>query len=102
MNESVGVDISPAAVGYARDRARASGTPCEYLHGDLRTVPLDGRFDLVLLCYGELNTFAPADVAGILLLIRRCLAPDAAARPGRRVPDAPRRAALGLACPGLQ
>lgn len=78
-HECVGVDISPAAVAYARDQARTSDRACRYLLADLRSFQADDDFDLVLLLYGEVNTFETADVEKCLATIARCLAPGGVA-----------------------
>jgi hypothetical protein len=70
------VDISPAAIAHAQARAATSTGTCRYLLDDLRATEVDGEFDLVLLLYGEINTFDSSDITAIMSTIERCLAPD--------------------------
>jgi SAM-dependent methyltransferase len=87
--DATGVDISPAAIEYARRVAAAESLPCEFLHADMRSVDLGRAFDLVMLIYGELNAMPPAEAAHLLARIA------AHTKPGGRVaieiaaPDAP-------------
>jgi SAM-dependent methyltransferase len=64
--EGVGVDISPAAIDYADAQARALELDCTYLLGDLRTVEVQGKFDLIVCLFGELSTFPLAEVSEVL------------------------------------
>lgn len=73
----VGVDFSPAAVEYARERAETQGLDIAYTLADLREyAPPVGAFDAVLFLFGEINVFSRAEAAG--LLRRAC----AALKPG--------------------
>lgn len=56
-----GIDISPASIAYARQRA--AGT---FIHGDLLQCDFGAGYDLALLIYGELNAFAPEDAAALV------------------------------------
>lgn len=60
-----GIDFGPAAIDYARehnpDRLR-----CEFVLGDIRRIAFGGPYDLVMLLFGEMNVFAPDEVADIL------------------------------------
>jgi SAM-dependent methyltransferase len=71
----VGVDIGPAAIEHARARAQERDLACEYVRTDLRTFRSDECFDVVMLLYGELNTFPPDDAARIVGAIASSLAP---------------------------
>jgi len=73
-HECVGVDYSPAAVAYAKREAENRGLRCEYTRSDVRTAEFGAGFDLVILIYGELNVFRPADALKILKKARRALA----------------------------
>jgi SAM-dependent methyltransferase len=64
--EGVGVDVSPAAIDHATQRASVLGIGCTYVHGDLRSTKVAGTFDLVLCVFGELNTFPTEDVRDVL------------------------------------
>lgn len=74
----VGVDVSPAPVSHARSEAEQAALPCQYHLEDLVTADRGGSFDLVLLIFGELNTFPPADAKTILANTRRAVAPSGA------------------------
>jgi len=69
----VGVDFSPASIRYATEEARRRGLACDYQLADLRSFELEGRFDAVLLLFGEFNTFEPERGRVLLRRIRRCL-----------------------------
>lgn len=56
-----GIDFSPASIDYARQHSA-----CTYLQGDLRAVDFGSGYDLVLLIFGELNTFTAEDAQRIL------------------------------------
>ena len=71
----VGVDVSPAAIAYARSRAAASALSCEYIAGDFRSVDLGEEFDLVLCVFGELNTLPVDEVHAVFDVIGRHLSP---------------------------
>jgi SAM-dependent methyltransferase len=74
-----GIDISPASIRYARERAAEAGWACDYVEGDLRRAGFGRDHDLAMLLYGELNVFAPDDA---LLILRKA---HAALRPGGRL-----------------
>ncbi len=71
----VGIDFSPASVSHARSEAEREALPCEYRLEDLAAADLGSGFELVLLIFGELNTFPPSDAKAILAKARRALAP---------------------------
>lgn len=56
-----GIDFSPASVEYAR-----ANSACTYLQGDVRAVEFGAGYDLVMMIYGEINTFTPADAQHII------------------------------------
>ena len=56
-----GIDFSPASIDYARQHS-----DCTYLQGDLREADFGSGCDLVLLIFGELNTFTADDAQLIL------------------------------------
>ena len=68
-----GIDISPAALRYARDLATGEKLDCQFIEGDLREADYGQSFDLVMQVFGEMNTFAPRDVARILEKSRAAL-----------------------------
>jgi SAM-dependent methyltransferase len=61
-----GIDFSPASVAYARKQAQGQGLDCQYIEGDVRTVPFGSGFGLVMFIFGELNVFRPQDARLIL------------------------------------
>ena len=62
----VGIDFSPASIGYATERAETEALLCRYIQADMRTADYGGGYDLVMLIFGELNVFRPQDAALIL------------------------------------
>lgn len=75
----VGIDIGPAVIEHARARAQERDLACEYVLTDLSTFHADERFDVVMLLYGELNTFPRDDAARIIATIASSLAPTGTA-----------------------
>ena len=74
----VGIDFSPASVSHARSQAEREALACEYRLEDLRGADFSAGFDLVLLTFGEFNTFAPSDAKALLAAARGALAPSGA------------------------
>ena len=74
----VGIDFSPASVSHARSEAEREALACEYRLEDLRGADFSSGFDLVLLTFGELNTFPPSDAKALLAAARGALAPSGA------------------------
>lgn len=74
----VGIDFAPASVAHARADAERQGLPCDYRLQDVRAGDFGSGFDAVLLLFGELNTFPPSDVRGILASAHEALAPSGA------------------------
>jgi SAM-dependent methyltransferase len=76
-----GVDLSPAMLGRARERA--GGLALRLVEGDMRTLDLGERFGVVLVPLGGLQHMATAaEVASALATVARHLAPG-----GRAVID---------------
>lgn len=73
-HECVGIDFSPASIAYAREAALADQARCSYIEGDVRSAELGGGYGLVMLIFGEFNTFRRADAALILNKAHRALA----------------------------
>jgi SAM-dependent methyltransferase len=69
----VGIDISPAAIEYAR---QLSLPRSKFIHGDVRSVDYPSNLDGVILIYGALNTFSPHDAELVLRKIARSLKPS--------------------------
>jgi SAM-dependent methyltransferase len=65
-HECVGFDIAPAAVRYAEARAEEGSLACTYHLADLRVADFGSGFGLVLLLFGDLDTFPPDEIAGVL------------------------------------
>ncbi len=70
--EYVGIDFSPASIEYAR---RNLPTDVKLEQDDLRVAEFGDGFNLVLLIYGEMNTFSPAECGSILERARLALVP---------------------------
>jgi SAM-dependent methyltransferase len=72
-HQCVGIDYSPASIGYATECARGEQLPCTYMHQDLRLAEYGEGYGLVMLIYGEFNVFRPSDARSILLKANRAL-----------------------------
>lgn len=67
-----GVDISEAMLDIARARLPQG----QWVHGDMRTLPVEGRFDLVFCCYHSYQfMLTDADLAQAFAAARARLAP---------------------------
>jgi len=64
-HECVGIDFSPASIGYAAEHVPESGR-CTYRHEDVRAAAFGNGFDLVMLVFGQLNVFRPTEAEAIL------------------------------------
>jgi SAM-dependent methyltransferase len=62
----VGIDFSPASIDYARTYAHHEGLNCTYKLEDVRTADFGSDFDLVMMVYGQFNTFRPEDADTIV------------------------------------
>ena len=74
-HQCTGIDFAPAAIAYAREEAARTGAACTYHLGDLRKTELGEGFDLVTFLFGDLDTLAPWDAAGLLKRVAAALAP---------------------------
>jgi hypothetical protein len=54
------------AIAYAEARAAEMGTWCSYTQGDIRFAEYGRGYGLVMLLFGEFNTFSPRDAAVIV------------------------------------
>lgn len=61
-----GIDFSPASIDYARQQAASQQGKCTYMQGDIRQADYGSDHDLVMLIFGEFNTFKPDDARLIL------------------------------------
>lgn len=62
----VGIDFSPASIDYARTYAQHEGLTCTYQLEDVRKADFGEGFDLVMMVYGQFNTFRPEDAGTIV------------------------------------
>lgn len=65
-HECTGIDFSPASIAYAQEYAQANKLYCSYIQQDLRVAGYGHGYGLVMLIFGEFNTFRPAE-AGLIL-----------------------------------
>ena len=72
-HECVGVDFSPASIRYAREVAEREPLRCTYIEQDVRAAEFGSGFGLVMLLFGELNVFKPADARAILMKAQHAL-----------------------------
>jgi SAM-dependent methyltransferase len=71
----VGIDYSPAAIAYARERAQAEELSCHYELRDIRGGDCGRhRYGLAMLIYGELNVFPRQTAVEILRGMREAMA----------------------------
>jgi len=75
-HECVGIDYSPASIRYASEQNEKESLSCQYLHEDIRKADFGGGFALVMLVFGELNVFRPADARAILQKADHALSED--------------------------
>lgn len=68
-----GIDFSPASIEYAK--ATYGTDRCEFTLGDVTQADYGGPHDMVMILYGELNVFSPADCRLILGKAHEALAP---------------------------
>jgi SAM-dependent methyltransferase len=73
-NYYIGLDFSPASIGYAQDTFGAPGK-AEFRLADVVDAEFGGPFELVMMLYGELNVFSPEDCRRILAKAHAALAP---------------------------
>lgn len=70
-HRTTGIDYSPASIAYARQNDPVT----TYIEGDLRTVDFGADYDLVMMVYGEINTFHPGQAWDLLVKARQALKP---------------------------
>lgn len=71
-----GIDFAPAAIAYARERARDENVACEFIEADVRRADYGSGYALAMLIFGEFNMFSPDDAALILSRVHSALAPN--------------------------
>jgi SAM-dependent methyltransferase len=74
----VGLDSTPLFLEVARERADALGVPVEYVEGDLRSMPFEGRFDAVVNWFTSFGYFDDEGNRAVLEGFRRALKPGGA------------------------
>jgi SAM-dependent methyltransferase len=74
-----GVDRSPRFLDLARERAAAAGVEVEYLEGDMRELPFEGRFDALLNWFTSFGYFDDDTNRRVLEGFRRVLRPGGVA-----------------------
>jgi len=71
-----GIDFSPASIEHANRLATEQGRGgCSFDLGDVLEAPLGDGYDLVMITYGELNTFPPKDARRLVRRAARALVP---------------------------
>ena len=70
-----GLDASELFLERARADAAARGVEVEYVHGDMRAIPWQGRFDRVLNWFTAFGYHADDELHGILRGVRAALRP---------------------------
>lgn len=73
-----GVDISPAAIAYAKDLALSQGLAarCTFIEQDVRCMDFTGaEFDAAIFLYGQLAVFTRAEAQALLGQLARALKP---------------------------
>ncbi len=75
-HECVGIDFSPASIAHAAKVAQKDQRRCIYRLHDIRTADYGSGYGLVMLIFGEFNTFRPAEAKSILEKANQALAKD--------------------------
>ncbi|MCW4037492.1 MAG: class I SAM-dependent methyltransferase [Candidatus Bathyarchaeota archaeon] len=60
------IDFSPASITYAKEQALKENLPCKYLLNDIREANYGDNFGLILLIFGEFNSFNNKDTKNIV------------------------------------
>lgn len=84
-----GVDINPRFIAKARERFRDAGIDADLHEGDMRALPYDEDFDVVVNWFNSFGYFGVEDDFETLLRFARALRPG-----GRLLLEAPNRAAI--------
>jgi SAM-dependent methyltransferase len=72
-HKCAGIDFSPASIAYATATVGEARLRCDYQLSDIRTAEYGSGFGLVMLIFGEINVFRPADARTILAKARHAL-----------------------------
>jgi SAM-dependent methyltransferase len=70
-----GIDFSPSSIEHARKVAERDSLSCTYRHEDIRSADFGSGYELVMLIFGELNAFRPAETRDILQRAHAALVP---------------------------
>lgn len=62
----IGIDFGPASVAYAAEEAHRLGLQSQFIEGDVRNTEFRSQYELIMMLYGEFNTFTRADSELIL------------------------------------
>ena len=73
-HQCTGVDFSPASVEYARTQAHSFTSP-KYIEADILKTNLPINMDLVMILFGQFDTFSPKNQSRILNKVRKALKP---------------------------
>jgi SAM-dependent methyltransferase len=71
-----GVDFSPASIEYAKKQNESEQASNTFFQHDLRTFEFGSDYDLIMLIYGEFNTFRKPDARNILAKANEALKAD--------------------------
>lgn len=71
----VGLDAAAPVLAHARARAAEEGLRVEFVHGDMRALAYEGRFDVVLVMNSSIGFFDDATNAAVIAGAARALAP---------------------------
>jgi len=71
-----GIDISPAAIQYARQQAAAQDLDCDFIEADLLDFEANQEYDIIMLTFGDWNALRRAEAIGLLDKISATLAPN--------------------------
>ena len=75
-HKCTGIDFSPVSIAYAQKQNLEQQTEITYIQHDLRTLEYGHGYDLVMLIYGEFNTFRKPDALNILIKACKALKDD--------------------------
>ncbi len=70
-----GVDVAAPSLEYARQEAADAGLKAQFILGDLTSLALPERQDLILIAYGTIGSLSPAQARRLVARCRRALAP---------------------------
>ncbi|HCU72339.1 MAG: hypothetical protein CL790_02375 [Chloroflexi bacterium] len=74
--EVIGLDISPAMVKQARNRAKHEGKPVQFVIGDMRSLDIEQSVDAVTCLYASLNhLLGPGDLSQVFRKVSQHLRP---------------------------